>query len=372
MRVLFAADLHQGLISNSRPDPTTGIPSRILDVNRCWQAAVDIAIERQAGVVIVAGDVFHGPNPDATSLNLFWTGLDRLRRENVGVVMIPGNHDRAPHPGQSSVLGIFEDLDAQIVIAAAPGIYGCKDLDVACLPSASRHQLVSGGRTRAAADEDIVDHLRRITDSFRTSSPQVLTGHWPIAGTVIGGEKDIALIPEPMLQPADLDGPWFVGFGHIHKEQGFAAGEAAGAYPGAIDRMNFGEEDRDPSVLEVDVDGKGRATGFIRHPLPATRFVTLDIEQPWDEADLEDAIVRMRGVPESEVQTLRNVAMALGARSVHIEVAREARTAPRAAAITTAPGPLEALDVYLEARGVPEEDRPAIRDEAKQIVEQAS
>lgn len=362
-KVLHVADVHMGLVTHSVPDPATGIPSRILDVARCWQAAVRVGIENDVDAAIVAGDIFHTANPDATSLALFAEGLRELEGAGIPTLLLAGNHERSPHPGRPCVLDAF--AGPAVTVATAPGVHELADLVVASLPSVSRHQLMAGaGGWRSQTDQDLVDALRRILDGFRASVPDVLIGHWPVAGSVLGGETDIAIIPEPMLAPADLEDLGYVAFGHIHRAQQIAD---VGWYPGSIDRLNFGEESYDPVALTVELEDQD----VHRWSSPARRFLTFDVDHEDltpGTIDVEDAIVRILNVPPDAAEEFRRHTLAAGAQSVRIQVKREQTRAPRAAQVHEAAGPIDALERYLDARGFDEDDRPRIREAAKALV----
>lgn len=367
-RILHVADTHFGMVTHSRPDPKTGLPSRLLDVARCWDAAVDIALDREVDAVIVAGDVFHSPSPDAASLNLFAKGLRELQRVKTPTLLIAGNHDRAPHPNQRSVLELFRW--SAVHVATEPKVVELGDIRVACLPSVSRHQLMAlyPELSRSEADERLVELLVRIVGELRSFQPHVLTGHWPVQGAILGNEKDIAIVPEPVIPLAELEGPWsYVALGHIHKRQTLVAGETVVAYSGSIDRMNFGEEHEDKAAVEVDLDTKT----IQPYKLPARRFMALNFHDQGDEGwDVEGAIVRVQDVPAEEAPQLAKLLYAGGAHVVRIETRVNHVIAPRSERLTEALGPMDALEEFLAVRDVAEEDRPALRDLAKQLMEE--
>ena len=316
-----------------------------------WHQAVHLAAEHEVDCIIVAGDVFHGPNPSAEAIHQFLEGCRLARHYSIPVVAIAGNHDRAPLPSAPAILDALDDREA------FPGFFGVtrpgiitvpSGLRIACLPSIGRAQLAAGSEaSRAELEQRVVDGLRRLLDGLRALGADVLTLHYSIAGSVLGSEADISLIDEPMLAPADLEGPWkWIAAGHIHKYQPVTAD---GAYAGSIDRMNFGEEGEPKGVCLFDVEPYG--AGHLRFlELPARRFVTVDLGlEDGAPDDLRDAIVRVRaGAGESSrAQGLRAVVLDAGARSCRIELEREPRpVASRGEAIAGAP-PLEALRLWL-------------------------
>lgn len=372
MNILHAADLHQGLVTHSVPGPG-GIPSRILDLAEAWRSLVDLAEEHRPAAVVLAGDTFHVPNPGAVELALF--GQEHRRLEGLGIplVLIAGNHDRAAHPGRPSIVELFGGH-------TLPGWAEVGGLRFALLPSVSRHQLFGALAENAwlrGVDEDLVEGLRRVVTSLRQTGADVLVGHWPVQGALLGAEREISLIDEPMLAPADLAGPWaWVAFGHIHRSQ-LLAGDLRGSFSGSLARMNFGEAAEDKGAWLVDLEElrkpvaswMGRACRFLE--IPGREFFTLEGPEPIPNGlDLEGAIVRVRACPPGEAERMRRELMAAGAQSVRVEIERPEREAPRAPEIVEAEGPLEALDRWLELRA-PEESRPRIRERARQLLEES-
>lgn len=384
MRLLHTGDLHLDLqTANSRPDPATGLPSRLLDTAKCWTFACEIAVERNVDAVLLAGDVFTNRNPSAAALTFFASGLRILEEHEIPVLAIPGNHDGANHPGQRCILEAF--ASDHFVVATRPEVVSVAGIRVACLPWVSRGALMAAnpGVMRTDAQQQLMDALERVLDMLRVEKADVLTGHWSVQGAVLGGEVglDLAITGDPALPPASLEGPWsFVGFGHIHRQQAIRSGTyELGGYCGSIDRMNFGEEDYSPSITLVDLEE--HEAELI--PTPARRFVTID-KDPGDalyflagnhaDTGVEDAIVRVRlSVTEDEYSKLDREAIArqlyaCGAHQVRIEVDVERTRRPRAEHIAEASGPLEALDQWLAAGEIPEDERADLRLAAKELV----
>ena len=75
-RILHTSDIHL-----DRPDDT---PSR------CLEKVVDVAIEREVDLVLIAGDLF---DHNRIGEKVFGATLAQLRRLSVPLVILPGNHD---------------------------------------------------------------------------------------------------------------------------------------------------------------------------------------------------------------------------------------------------------------------------------------
>ena len=360
-KILHAADLHQGILTHSRPDPRTGIPSRILDLAEAWGRVVDVALEEEVDAVILAGDVFHVASPDAVTLALFAEQLRRLRMlgQEIPVVIIPGNHDRAPHSGRRSVLEAFRNGESHVLVATVPRIEHVGDLSIACLPSASRVDLAARldhtdvPLDRAFSEELYVDALRATIADLATAGADVLTLHTSIAGAMLGTEKDLAIIAEPMLSPADLEGPWrYVAAGHIHRAQTLGENGSpppAIRYSGSIAPLTFGEEG-DHGVSLLEIDDKWAAGRHV--PIESRPLLSLE----WSEAiaageELEGAIVRVRNVPPEAGDDMRAKLERWGAWVGKLETAREDRPAvPWSENADGPPSTREALEAWLSAR----------------------
>src|SRR6187549_2420708 len=94
MKFVHAADLHvdSPLVGLERYE---GAPVEQLRqaTRRAMQNLVNLCIREDAGVLVVAGDLFDGEWRDY-STGLFFVGqMQRLRQAGIGVVIVKGNHD---------------------------------------------------------------------------------------------------------------------------------------------------------------------------------------------------------------------------------------------------------------------------------------
>lgn len=94
MRFVHAADLHldSPLRSMALRDPELGARLRLAS-RKVLTHIVDLAIDRQADALVLAGDVFDGAEPDLAVRAYLVTELARLARADIPTVVIRGNHD---------------------------------------------------------------------------------------------------------------------------------------------------------------------------------------------------------------------------------------------------------------------------------------
>ena len=96
MRFLHAADIHldSPLLNLERYE---GAPIHEIRnaTRRALENLVDLAIQQQVALVLIAGDLYDGDWPDHNT-GLFFVGqMRRLREAGIALYMIAGNHDAA-------------------------------------------------------------------------------------------------------------------------------------------------------------------------------------------------------------------------------------------------------------------------------------
>jgi DNA repair exonuclease SbcCD nuclease subunit len=288
-------------------------------------------------------------------------------------VIIPGNHDRAPHSGRRSVLEAFATEGVEVV--TRPEVRRAGVLTVACLPSVSRAELAAYGDVlRPEADEAVVDTLRHLVADLATQGTEgadVLTLHTSIAGGILGSEKDLAIIAEPMLRPEDLEGPWrYVAAGHIHRRQVVGENSApppAIAYSGSVAPLTFGEEGSH-GVFVVELGDKyaaGREVDIPSRPLFSLEWnadllgENAGVEVPSFEA-IEGAIVRVTSVPLDAIDDTRQSLEDEGAWLVKIEPERPDRAVDVYLGEDDLPSTREALETWLLPRVADPDERERI------------
>ena len=93
-RFIDAADLHLDtpFVGVRRAAPAIGEALREASLD-AWDALVDLAVERDAAFLLLAGDIYDGPERGVRAQVRFLRGLRRLEGAGVRVFMVLGNHD---------------------------------------------------------------------------------------------------------------------------------------------------------------------------------------------------------------------------------------------------------------------------------------
>ncbi|NWG15851.1 MAG: exonuclease SbcCD subunit D [Chloroflexi bacterium] len=401
IRVLHFADTHIGMENYGRTDPQTGLSSRVTDFLRRLDDICAYAEQNQADLVIFAGDAFKTRQPNPTYQREFAYRIRDLS-QLAPVVLLVGNHDLPPAQLKASSIEIYDTLQV-------PNVWVANDYTgqiietrrgpvfVAVAPYPVRARLLTDERTAGltiAETDDLlqqvmvetIEHLAQQADTH--DMPRLLTGHFTIAGAVVGSERNIMLGRDLAVPLSALDDPrWdYVALGHIHKHQNLTRGQPPVVYSGSIERIDFGEEGDPKGFCWVELARGETVWTFVE--LAARPFVTLRADlknaaNPTDHAikligqyNLREAIVRLIFdlSPETEARLNENVLRDELKRAGVFQVAaiRKQVEQPARARLGAGPEgltPAELLEHYLISKEVPPERRRELLDTAAGIFE---
>ncbi len=401
IRLVHFADFHLGTEAYGRIDPTTGLPSRVVDFLSALDAMVEYALSGDVHLVIFAGDAYKTRDPNPTYQREFNSRILKLARAGIPVVLVVGNHDLAPAEGRASTLDVFTTFSAdnvyvgrtiqtlRIETKAGP-------VQVVTLPWVLRSRFLTKDITRGKSvkevDEMLTEMLLRLLDKEKRALtpdiPAILVAHASVQGAAFGSERNIMLGQDLVLPAGDIADPAFdyVALGHIHKHQVLRESPPV-VYAGSMERVDFGEEKDEKGFVVAEVE-KGRAR-FEFRPVPARRMVTVRVTVKGDDPTQEalkaiarakpkDAIIRVF-VRVTEDQALRIDHKALHdalddaffVASVSIDVDRQARTRLGVGALEQLT-PEQILAHYLEQKGETKERAEMLLQKGSEILRQAA
>ena len=414
MRLLHLADLHLGTENYGRPDPQTGLNTRLFDFLRCLDAAVDAAIARKADLAVFAGDAYRSREPNPTHQREFARRIHRLVHDGIRVLLVAGNHDLPSLPAKASSLDVFSALEVpRVTVVRKPGVVDVETrsgvIRCACLPALPRSALIEEGDRRLDADalrramsRRLAEMATRLAETVAESPPDtprrrsaalcpaILVAHVGVEGAMFGSETSLVSGAEPTVPLAAVTDPKYayVALGHVHRFQEMNSRPPV-VYCGSPDRVDFGEEGQEKGFVIVDLEvdrasESGWRASYEFVLTPARRFVTVDVEVSGEDATAQveraieaaktaEAVVRVR-VTMDEEQPLdeERVRALLREAFLALPIYRDVRSR---AATPRAPGvaermtdPLAALDEYLELRQVSGERARAMRAKAEELL----
>jgi exonuclease SbcD len=402
INLMHLADIHIGMENYGRLDSKSGLNSRVVDFLRRLSQTIDIALGRDVDVCIFAGDAYKNQRPNPTFQREFGRRIKRLADEGVPVILLVGNHDMATADRAASSLEIFGVLDVPGVIVAdreAVHQITCRrgqPLQVATVPYPQRSRLLAHDQYRNMTldelDEKVKEEVGKAIESLaaevkeRPDIPAVLTAHLSVGGAQQGSEQSVMIGRDVVMLKSTLADPaWdYVALGHIHKHQELNGGyHPPIVYPGSLERIDFGEEKERKGFVMVQLERGQAKWEFI--PVEARRFLTIrldvtqsdepmtDILDELEQHRVDEAVVRVI-IKATEAQEIllddKPIRQALRPASYIASIARNIdRVQYRRLGGISAEEltPRQALELYLEARDLPDDRKAELMRYAEAI-----
>ncbi|HLI52394.1 MAG TPA: exonuclease SbcCD subunit D [Thermomicrobiaceae bacterium] len=407
MRLLHFADLHLGMENFGTLDVATGVSTRVLDYLRVFDQVVSFAIEERVDAVLFAGDAFKNRDPNPTIQREFAKRIHRLSSAEVPTVILTGNHDLPSITIRATPIDIYQTLEVPFVqTARTPDTLvvdtAAGPLQVVALPWLTRNALFGAEELRGKdqdelnrmTGEEIGQILREQIDQLDPTIPAVLLAHLSIEGAKTGVERSIMLGNDLVVASEALGVSAFdyVALGHIHQHQVLNAHPPV-VYSGSLERIDFGEETETKGFVVVDIDlerERPMRADFRFHPVAARPFVTIRVQATGEEPlleverqirarriDLAGAVVRVlvdlpperhNAIRPADVRGLLQEFEVASVAQVSLQTDSQLR--PR---IELSPeeslSPMTALTRWLELRDLPDEQRKAILEHGRRIIE---
>ena len=235
LRLVHTADVHLGHSSRA-------FGAAAAEHRRCLQEAfsrcVDLCLERQAHVFIVAGDLFDSPHPPENTARFVQAQLLRLTRAqpSINCVILPGTHDPLK-PGSIYSRWIAEGLGARIeVLSAQQPLVHLPEWDATVwgpAPSQSSRPLMGLRPDPEAMFNIAVGH-----------------GSVQIAGVV---EEDEVLITQQDIADSQMD---YVALGHWHSCSDQSQGAVTALYSGAPEIVALDQDSGTALLVTIAAGGK--------------------------------------------------------------------------------------------------------------------
>lgn len=384
IRFLHFADVHFGVENYGRFDPSTGLPSRLVDFRDALTAAIDLALSADIEIALFAGDAYKTRDPNQTHQREFAQCLSRLTDKGIPVVMLAGNHDIPNTKGRANAIEIFGALAGERVrVFDTPGLAvvetksGCS-LQIAAMPYLIKSLVLSREEYKDKGVQEttqlIVDRYTAGIDALAAQCdptlPTVLMGHFSVANAKLSAGQVGYLTNEPevplsVLTQAPFD---YVALGHIHKYQDLNKGQQPPVvYSGSVERIDFGELREDKGFALVELL---KGDTLVRHvSIPTRPFVEIELdatgegERPTEKVlegiakhSIKNAVVKLAykikseqkpHVRETDIRAALNPAFMVV--SCHQQVQSDT-DAVRSKVLTEALDPLQALATYCDTR----------------------
>ncbi len=395
IKVLHFADLHLGVESYGRIDPSTGLSSRLLDFRQALKEVVDFALENDVDLVLFCGDAYKNRNPSQTQQREFAKEIRRLAENGVPIFLLVGNHDLPSAIGRATSVEIFDTLAIRnVFVGDKPELHRIETkhgrLQVVSLPW-FRRDMALGEETRNLPLERLnekleefisfeLDRLIRLADP---DLPTILAGHLSLSTAKLGSERGLMVGKEPMLRQSSLARPEFdyVALGHIHHPQVLSLNPPI-VYSGSLQPIDFNDEGEEKGFYLVELE-RGRVE-YRFHPVKIRRFLTISVDANGDyptevilqaiqREEVKDAIVRLRIKTSTTQESLireGEIRQALkGAQAVLIQKEFERASQPRVKVERPEElTPLEWLSLYLKSKKMPPDKTKVLLEYGERLI----
>ncbi len=418
MKILHFADLHLGVESYGRIDPTTGLSSRLLDFLNALDQVVDYALENKVDLVLFCGDAYKSREPTQTQQREFAKRISRLSTSGIPIFLLIGNHDLPNAIGRATSTEIFDTLVVKnVYVSNRPQIYRIQTnsgtVQIVSLPWLRRSALLTKEETKNLTFDQINQRLQQaLTNVIAAKAqeldrelPAILAAHVWVSGAQVGSERSMTIGQEHALLLSNVAHPAFdyIALGHIHKHQVLSHNPPV-VYPGSLERLDFSEEEDDKGFYLVEIEpdnetGKRRAArgeprqrrvSFDFHQVTGRRFLTININiEPRDaeptstalraiaeqEDKVNDAIVRLSISLPAEIEgqlrdnDIRNAVKEAHYFTIAKDIKRETRLRLgqwTAEEIT----PPDALKAYLESKKIPPERAKILLQYGERLIQE--
>ena len=265
MKILFTSDLHLNMSDYGVMDKEVPhVPFRTMDALRAFEFIVDKAInEIKPSLFIVNGDIYDNARPSVFVNSFFYKQLNRLGDNNIGVILLLGNHDVGKnfHP-----LEPLQSLNLKKVkIIDEPKILSIKDLNLMCFPFSR-----DIANRSISIKEKFNLFLEECDDKLSNdSSLNIFCGHFPVNGAVMSKHnvkslKDVSLGKSKLINNNSNDislkdihriNADYVFLGDYHQSQKLKIHKQA-YYSGSIERTDISELEEQKGFYILDTDSK--------------------------------------------------------------------------------------------------------------------
>ena len=252
LRIVHTADCHLDA-------PCASLDAAVRDRVRAAERAAfarvcELAIEREAHALVIAGDVFERSDVGPAALHHALGQLARVREAGIAVVVASGNHDPGPALAPLAQVGCTLALTHEPVTVELSGADG-----------GTLGHVVAIGHAGASEGANLAALM-----PAAPSPVSIAVLHTQVDGASGARDRYAPCSPE------DLDrGYAYWALGHVHERQQVRAQPPAW-YPGCLSPHDVGEPGA-KGALVVEIDAAGRAkTEFVA--LAAVRFERLRLD----------------------------------------------------------------------------------------------
>ncbi|ALV61714.1 DNA double-strand break repair protein Mre11 [Thermococcus sp. 2319x1] len=263
------------------------LPYRAEEFRRTFETAIKKAVEEKVDFILIAGDLFHRSNPNPQTIKEAIDILLIPKEEGIPVFAVEGNHDRTQK--RISAYNLLESLGLMYVLGFSEEK---KENKYQTTEKVNGKLIVKGVFEKGNKTLEIYGmkfmsaawfERNKLSEYFKPSGDAILMLHQGIKEMMetlrLETQRDyfemtLGDLPEGFL---------YYAMGHIHKRWQTNKGLGVVAYPGSLERWDFGDyEMRYRWNGNAFIPQTGEDKGFLVVEDFKPRFVKLDVRPFYD------------------------------------------------------------------------------------------
>ena len=391
--IVCMGDVHEGLNFDYRIDPETGLSERTLDLHGNFAKAARWAIENQASLFCVLGDLF-----DRTHVAPIFRELVRkdviepLAKAGIEVWILAGNHDQPRRAARSTSLDDYRGYPHVTVFrepkAEVRTIDG-KKVGFILIPYLHPEEVVAQIRERLGKEvprEEAYEAARRVwkgwiqnrADELKDADVRILFGHFEFQGVRYASTTPPEIVPHDFTFTRDMlpDSIDLAVFGHIHMHQVLFDKVV---YTGAPERIDWGERLDPKGFVALRPDATWSFQELPARPMEKVEVTLAMGDDPTKRvldalpSDVAEKLVRIEVHLPDELRARldeRRLAERLQG-AFHYELRLVSTERPRIVAEEFTMDPLRLLSDYVDKNLAEHPRRDAIKAEAQRLLKEA-
>ncbi len=286
LRILHTADVHLGATFGFLG--ARGREQRE-QLKATFSRVVGLAIDAQADLVLIAGDLFHTAYPGTSLVSEVAYQLGRLDKEGIWTLIAPGTHD----PWREG--GVYENP----AFRSLPHVHVFREQDLTAFPIPGLDLVVYGAAWWGERRDPLAGFRPDDEARFRVG---VLHASIRLPGRV---EEDDTWVDRSSIAASGLR---YLALGHWHSLAEYSSGDVVAFYPGPPEPL--GPESGEGKVLIVELGEEGKVdVRPVR--VGRRRFLRLDLDGP-DLVGPEDLYARLRGMADEDLALTVRIRRAWG------------------------------------------------------------
>ncbi len=275
---VHCADLHLDKVFNLSHSKRS--VERRKDLQNRFKEVVDYAINENADLFLLAGDVYDKVNPTNNARSFFVEQMKLLADEDIHVFLIAGNHD-VPKMRSST------DTALDILESAGIGKFFSSTNEL------EEETITIDGTTVSILGKsyDTVDESGNPLDDVSVSSVS------DVNILLIHGSFQEDSVPKPPesdshqpIYTSDINPFDYVALGHYHQHFVYTTSDdTMVGMPGTLERLSFNEADQEKGFLHLDITEDAINTEFV--PIDARELETKTLKLSPDTENVEQAVL---------------------------------------------------------------------------------